>query len=140
MNEMAARGSAQHVDSSDPNEQLSESARRRIRESVPASTRRAYAGDWSRFTQWCIDKQRFHLPATPATLAEYISQLADEGKASSTIERAMAAITVAHASADFPPPNTRPARAVLRRHRAELAEAGPVTNDLAGTGAKGPRG
>jgi integrase len=36
----------------------------------------------------------------------------------------MAAITVAHASADLPPPNTRPARAVLRRHRAELAEAG----------------
>lgn len=36
----------------------------------------------------------------------------------------MSAITVAHASADLTPPNTRAARAVLRRHRAELAEAG----------------
>ncbi|MGA4684849.1 tyrosine-type recombinase/integrase [Micromonospora sp. AB353] len=124
MNEIEARGSAHQVDSIDPNEQLSESARRRIRESVPASTRRAYSGDWSRFTLWCIERQRSRLPTTAATLAEYVSHLADEGKASSTIERAMAAITVAHASSDLPPPNTRAARAVLRRHRAELAEAG----------------
>lgn len=124
MNEVAAQGSTQQVDSVDPNEQLSESARRRIRESVPASTRRAYSGDWRRFTVWCIENQRSHLPASAATLAEYVSHLADEGKASSTIERAMAAITVAHVSADTEPPNTRPARAVLRRHRAELAEDG----------------
>ena len=29
---------------------LSEGTRRRVAESVPASTRRVYAGDWSRFT------------------------------------------------------------------------------------------
>ncbi|MEV5210892.1 site-specific integrase [Micromonospora sp. NPDC053740] len=124
MNEIEARESADPTTFIDPNEQLSEAARRRIRESVPASTRRAYAGDWRRFTHWCDDHQRSHLPATAATLAEYVSHLADEGKAASTIERAMAAITVAHAAADLPPPHTRPARAVVRRHRAELAEGG----------------
>ena len=124
MNEIEARGSGHDIISVDVNEHLSAAARRRIRESVPASTRRAYAGDWNRFTLWCFEKQRSHLPATAATLAEYVSHLADEAKAASTIERAMAAITVAHASADLPPPNTRAARAVLRRHRAELADAG----------------
>lgn len=71
-----------------------------------------------------MENRRSHLPATAATLAEYVSHLADEGKAPSTIERAMAAVTVAHVSADAEPPSTRPARAVLRRHRAELAEGG----------------
>ncbi|GAB3807147.1 tyrosine-type recombinase/integrase [Micromonospora zhanjiangensis] len=124
MNEIEAWGSTPPITTIDPNDQLSDAARRRIRESVPASTRRAYAGDWRRFTRWCDEHQRTWLPATAATLAEYVSHLADEGKASSTIERAMAAITVAHTSADTPAPNTRPARAVLRRHRAELADAG----------------
>ncbi|MBM0224796.1 MULTISPECIES: tyrosine-type recombinase/integrase [Micromonospora] len=124
MNEIEVRGRPQPVTSLDPDEQLSETARRRIHESVPASTRRAYAGDWRRFTLWCTDNQRSHLPATAATLAEYVSHLADQGKAASTIERAMAAIAVAHSSADLAAPHTRPARAVLRRHRAELADGG----------------
>ncbi|MEV1287696.1 site-specific integrase [Micromonospora sp. NPDC049679] len=124
MNEITVRNDAQEVFSVDPNEHLSDSTRQRIRESVPESTRRAYAGDWRRFTDWCAQRDRSPLPATAATLAEYVSHLADQDKASSTIERAIAAVTVAHRTADAPPPNSKAARAVLRQHRSELADAG----------------
>lgn len=108
----------------DADERMSDSTRRRIRDSVPESTRRAYAGDWRRFTAWCAERGRSALPATAATLAEYVSHLADEGKASSTVERAMAAVAVAHRSADVAAPNAAAARAVLRQYRGELAGAG----------------
>ncbi|GIH20808.1 site-specific integrase [Rugosimonospora africana] len=114
---------------------LSEATRRRVAESVPASTRRVYAGDWSRFTTWTAHRGLAPLPATPATLAEYTNTLVDAGKAPTTIERALAAISTAHRAAGHERPDLGLARAVLRTHRRERAvngtpqvhKAAPVT-------------
>jgi site-specific recombinase XerD len=103
---------------------LSEATRRRVAESVPASTRRVYAGDWSRFTAWSAARALASLPAKPATLAEYANALVDAGKAPSTIERALAAISTAHRAAGRDRPDLGLARAVLRTHRRERAVAG----------------
>ena len=105
-------------------EALSISTQQRIIESVPDSTRRVYAGDWSRFTAWCATAGRTALPATAATLAEYVDTLAGAGKAPSTIERAQAAIVTAHRTAGHPRPDTTLSRAVLRAYRRERAQNG----------------
>ena len=116
---------------------LTDSTRRRIRESVPESTRRVYAGDWRRFTEWCDASGRTPLPAAPTVIADYADHLANTGRAPSTIERALAAISVAHAASGRDKPNLKPARAALKTYRRERAEAGhsvrkaaPVTIDV----------
>lgn len=60
------------------------------------STRRAYASDLRTFAAWCAPRGLAPLPASPATLAAYVASLADAGRAVSTIERALAAISQAH--------------------------------------------
>jgi site-specific recombinase XerD len=107
-----------------PDGGLSATARRRIAESVPASTRRVYTGDWARFTTWTAARGLTALPATAPTLAEYSNVLVDAGKAPTTIERALAAISTAHRSAGQHRPDLTLARAVLRAHRRERATAG----------------
>lgn len=103
---------------------LSASTAERIRRSVPAETRRAYAGDWRRFTDWAAGRGLAPLPAAPQTLAEYAAALADADRAPSTTERALAAIATAHRSAGHPRPDNTLARAVLRDHRRQRAAAG----------------
>jgi len=103
---------------------LSTAARRRIAESVPASTRRVYAGDWARFTAWAAGQGLAALPATATILAEYANALVDAGKAPTTVERALAAISTAHRTAGRDRPDLTLARAVLRAHRRERAVAG----------------
>ncbi|MET7808633.1 hypothetical protein [Micromonospora chersina] len=55
---------------------------------------------------------------------EYVNHLADEGKAPSTIDRALSALAVAHRSAGAGRLATDAARAVLRTHRRDSADAG----------------
>lgn len=100
---------------------IADRTRERIRESVPEETRRAYDGDWTRFTDWCSPLGYQPLPATPDVLAYYATHLADEGKAPATIDRAIAAILTAHESAGIEKPATEPARAVLKQYRHEIA-------------------
>jgi site-specific recombinase XerD len=110
--------------SSGPDGALSAATRRRVAESVPASTRRVYAGDWARFTTWCTATTWTPLPATATTLAEYTNALVDAGKAPTTVERALAAISTAHRTAGHDRPDLTLARAVLRAHRRERTVAG----------------
>ncbi len=105
----------------DPDNTVSAATAERIRQAAPESTRRAYTGDWARFTGWCAHTGRTALPATPATLAEYAAHLADGGKAPSTIERALAAIARSHRFAGAPVPDRTGATEVLRTHRRERA-------------------
>ncbi|GII20007.1 integrase [Planomonospora parontospora subsp. antibiotica] len=107
-----------------PDAVVSASTAARIAASVPEATRRAYAGDWHRFTAWCGRSGRTALPATAETLAEYVSALADEGKAPATITRAIAGIRTAHRVSGLTPPDTTAARAVRRAYRGERAAAG----------------
>ncbi|MCH8978019.1 MAG: tyrosine-type recombinase/integrase [Armatimonadetes bacterium] len=61
------------------------------------STKRAYRSDWAHFDAWCSDVGRASLPASPATVAEYVAHMAGSFKPS-TIDRRLAAISVVHRS------------------------------------------
>ncbi|GGQ11266.1 integrase [Streptosporangium pseudovulgare] len=109
---------------------LSDAAREAILAGVPASTRRAYASDWSAFTAWCARHGRLPLPATAETITEYVTHLtatpsAKTGRplAPSSIERALAAVRTMHNGADVAPPQTKAARKVLSGYRERLALA-----------------
>jgi len=69
-----------------------------------ANTQRAYAGDWLRFTTWCQQHGRTALPADVATLAAFVTSLADAGKKVATIQRHCAALSKAHQLARLPTP------------------------------------
>jgi len=108
-----------------PDTVLSDGTRERLERSVPENTKRAYARQWEQFTAWCGDTGRSPLPATPQTLAEYVSYLADRDRAPATIEQAIAAIRTAHRVAGHRgQPETDAALAVLKVHRRDRAEAG----------------
>jgi site-specific recombinase XerD len=59
------------------------------------ATLRAYRADWRAFEQWCSAHQFAVLPATPESVALYITELARERKVS-TIMRHLASIAQAH--------------------------------------------
>ncbi len=67
-------------------------------------TRRAYDGDWRRFSAWCLDRGASALPASAALVAVYLSTLAEFGKAPPSIGRALAAIAHTHKRAGHTPP------------------------------------
>jgi integrase len=70
-------------------------ARDYIDASRAASTRKAYAADWNRFSLWCRQRDASPLPAEPALVAVYLSALAKR-QAPPSIARALAAIAHAH--------------------------------------------
>lgn len=124
---------------------LSSTALDRLRRAKADSTLRAYRGDLRRFLAWAGTRRLIPADLTPVTTgpiddttnaaafaqllstygtlhtitAEYVSHLADEGKAPSTIERALAA--VAHRAAGAGRLATEAARDVLRTHRRDSA-------------------
>src|SRR4051812_31131749 len=109
-----------------------------IAASVPENTRRAYDRQWRTFTAWCADNGRTSLPATSATVAEYIAHLTEDRQASpATVEQALGCIRRFHREGGYAEKlDTRPARAVLRGYRRRRADAGqsptqapPVTID-----------
>jgi hypothetical protein len=61
-----------------------------------AATRKAYASDWKFFEAWCHVHHQAPLPASPATLALYLTRLARLGRTYSTIRRARIAVGQVH--------------------------------------------
>lgn len=110
---------------------VSTTTAQRVRDSVPDNTRRAYTRVWAGFTTWCEHADRSPLPATPETLAEYVSHLADRDLAPATIEQAIAAIRTKHRLGGYGRhyPDAEMAHRVLKTHR----------RDRAGRGLSGPR-
>ncbi|MBP2478202.1 integrase [Crossiella equi] len=106
---------------------MSEATRRRIVDGIAANTVKAYTRQWTAFTDWCAGQGRTPLPATAETLAEYVGHLADAGRGPSTVQQAMAAVSVRHDAAELPKPNTKGALLVLRSLRRERADAGQRT-------------
>ena len=51
-----------------------------IRQSKAANTVRAYRADWTHFAGWCQARGQSPLPATPETVALYITDLAGTHK------------------------------------------------------------
>ena len=78
---------------------MSAATLRYIGGSASANTLRAYRGDLNEFGDWCASQGQVAVPATPATVANYLSRLADDIAAVATIERRLAAIAKAHAAA-----------------------------------------
>lgn len=67
------------------------------------NTIRAYESDWRHFTAWCEAHALPSMPATPDTIALYITNLASDHKAS-TIVRRLAAISKAHQAKRYESP------------------------------------
>jgi len=85
-------------------EQLIARANTFISRARAASTVRAYRSDWNDFTHWCQSHRLNFLPATPETIALYITDLASRPLAVATIVRRLTAISKAHAAAGHTSP------------------------------------
>jgi hypothetical protein len=78
-----------------------------------ASPRRrsgGYAGDLRRYEGWCALPGLAPYPASPERLVNYVAHLAGEGKAPSSMERALAAILPPTAYGACPARRPRPPR------------------------------
>jgi site-specific recombinase XerD len=82
---------------------VAEQAREYARRARSAATIRAYKTDWADFEAWCGQQPASALPATPETVACYISSMADHHKAS-TIQRRLSAISQVHQVKGFESP------------------------------------
>lgn len=69
-----------------------------------ANTIRAYRSDWRHFTAWCDERSLASMPATPETVALYLTDLAGTGFKASTLQRRLSAISQAHQYAGQPTP------------------------------------
>lgn len=82
---------------------LAEKTRAYLQHASAASTRRAYRSDWEDFTIWCKAQRLESLPATPETVALYLTALAD-GCRPSTLQRRLVVISRMHRAAQHEPP------------------------------------
>jgi len=96
-----------------------------------ANTLRGYRSDWREFTSWCTQHAVEPMPAAPATVTGYLSDLARHGAKVGTMSRRLSAIKFAHQLRNLPDP-TRNARVVavwegIRRTRgAPPEQAAPL--------------
>ncbi len=86
-------------------EQVAEDARDYARHAKAPNTLKAYRIDWADFSEWCALHRLEFLPATPQTVALYLSDLARTHKVS-TLYRRLSGISQAHQAAGFPTPTT----------------------------------
>ena len=68
--------------------------------SLASSTRRAYDSSWRTFASWCGGQHVCALPATPETLAAFLTDIAPGAKVA-TLSRHIAGIRRAHQAAGF---------------------------------------
>ena len=104
-------------------------ARGYVEASRAASTRRAYDGDWRRFSTWCEARGAPALPARPELVAVYLSALAAAGKAPPSVGRAQAAIAHIHARAGHVPPHRAEGGMVIAEVLAGIRRSRKTTPD-----------
>lgn len=75
--------------------EIGEQARQFAQAAYSSNTARAYEGDWRDFVSFCECHGLSFLPASPATLAAYITERSKVHKVA-TLERRLAAITTRH--------------------------------------------
>lgn len=98
----------------------------RIKELLNAAssqnTRRAYDTDLEQFSEFCLRAGLEAMPATPETIARYITDIETSFKAS-TIQRKVSAISKAHKQAGFVSPTSHPqVKEVLKGLRNERSD------------------
>lgn len=64
------------------------------------ATARAYTSDWTAFAAWCSQHGLATLPALPTTISGFLAMQAAGGMSVATVERRLAAISMAHRQAD----------------------------------------
>jgi integrase len=101
-----------------------------IREAVPENTALAYRSRWRSFQSWCADAGRVALPATPQTVAAYLTFLAvDRGLKATSADAHLTAIRAVHRGAGAAVPDGLAARKVVvaaqRREAARDGRHGP---------------
>jgi Phage integrase, N-terminal SAM-like domain len=101
-----------------------------IREAVPENTALAYRSRWRSFADWCRGAGRVALPATPQTVAAYLTHLAVErGLKATTADAHLTAIRAVHRGAGAAVPDGLAARKVVvaaqRREAARDGRYGP---------------
>lgn len=81
------------------------------------ATRRAYDTDFALFADWCSkqDPPLASLPATPETVAGWLTVLADAGYHPATVRRKLAAISTMHKLSGHPSPADSPMVKVVHR-------------------------
>src|SRR5260370_27341480 len=90
------------------------------------ATRRAYGTDFAIFRAWCAERQLGTLPASPATVAAFLSHEASRNVKASTIGRRTAAIRYAHKFAGLASPtDDELVKATVRGIRRTLGTARP---------------
>ncbi|MBQ9365921.1 MAG: site-specific integrase [Schwartzia sp.] len=82
------------------NEGLSEKSKRRLSQSKSENTIKAYDADWRDFVDWCTYHHMESMPASPETIVNYVSDLADNAKAN-TVARRVTAISENHIAAGY---------------------------------------
>lgn len=65
-------------------------------ESHSPATRRAYEAAWRHFAEWCAEEGYEDFPATPQTVAAYLTQRADDGRTFATLKVDRAGIRYYH--------------------------------------------
>jgi site-specific recombinase XerD len=78
-----------------------------IRHSKSEATLRAYRSDFAAFQVWCRRFGLSALPATPDTVALYLTACSEAGAATSTLRRRLVAISQAHRAAGHLPSPTQ---------------------------------
>lgn len=71
-----------------------------------ANTLRSYADDWTSFSRFCAQTEQVSLPATPETVALYVTDLLGQGRKVSTAVRRTSGITDRHRANGYPTPVT----------------------------------
>jgi|SRR5450631_923484 hypothetical protein len=69
-----------------------------------ANTLRGYRSDWREFAIWCTQHDVEPMPAAPATVTGYLSDLARHGAKVGTMSRRLSAIKFAHQMRNRPDP------------------------------------
>ena len=101
-----------------------------------ASTRAAYAADWSHFRSWTAEHGRDPLPASPETVAAYLTAFAGVLSVA-TLSRRRTTVGLAHRAAQLPDPTAEPTvqevwAGIRRTHRvAPAAKQALWTADVA---------
>lgn len=85
-------------------QRLIRDARSHIHHARADNTRRAYESDWRSFENWCAVYELDSLPADPATVILYITDLANDGYKYSTIRRHVSSISIRHKMMQHPSP------------------------------------
>ena len=88
-------------------------ARRYADASRAASTQRAYASNWRRFSAWCLARGLETLLADPRVVAVFFSAEAEAGSSPLTVGRRLAAIGWMHRRAGFQLPQAREGAAAI---------------------------